>query len=299
MEFIYLGGILLFRVIQTIARKANSNEMPKDFRGISIYMSMNLAISAAFAFVMLAISGNPISSITDLPQTGWLISFATGVTLTISIVSSLLALNGSSIVLGSLFGMAGLLIPTISGIFIFDQAVSLLQWSGIFVLFVSAWLLTSSSQTTNGKLSVKTMIYLLLGFFSNGGTMLLQTLYKAYVPTGSVYAYSFLQFLIPSVVMLFVFFVKNGTTKEKTPIKFSKKLIVVTVMSALAILGISTIATVASEIVPAAALFSVSEGGGIVSSGIVGMLMYKEGLNVRSILGIIVAILGICVIKFC
>ncbi len=295
-EFLFLGGILLLRVFQKISSKTISNEMPRDSRGLSAYISLKFAISAGAALILLLIAEAPLAAITSLPPLGWLISCATGVTLTISSICSLFAMHGSSIVLGALFGMAGLLVPTISGIFIFGQEVSLFQWGGMVCLFVSALLLASSSQKTNGKLTVKTLLLLFGSMLSNGSTMLLQTLYKAYVPQGSVSLYSFLQFAIPSVVLI-IFFAFKSIQKPRTPVHFSKKLLIFTIITAVALFGISQISTIASATIPVAVLFPISDGGGAVISAIVAAVVYKEKLTVKSVIGIALGILGVCVMK--
>ncbi len=295
-QYLFLGAILLLRVMQSISSKGSSNEMPRNSRGISAYMSVRMGMSAVFALLLLLFSGNALASVSKLPPLGWLIACGTGLTLTVSCICSLLAMHGSSVVLGSVFSMAGLLVPTLFGIFLFDQSVSLIQWGGIFCLFVAAALLASSSQTTNGKLTVKTVALLFGSMLANGTTMLLQTMYKKYVPAGDVTLYSFLQFAIPSVAMLLVFGLKSSK-KEKKEVKFSKKLILFTILAAIAIFGISQISTVASATIPSAVLFPVSDGGAVVISAIVAATVYKEKITYKSAVGICIGILGLCVIN--
>ncbi len=295
-QLLYLGGILLLRVVQKISGKANSKEMPRDPRGISAYMAMRMGLSAVAALLLLLLSGSVLNAVSELPPLGWLISCATGLTLTLSSICSLLALHGSSIVLGALFSMAGLLIPTISGIFIFGQAVSFLQWGGIACLFGAAWLLASASQKTNGKLTGKTLVLLFGSMLANGGTMLLQALYKTYVPTGSVTLYSLLQFAIPALAMLLLFG-GYSARPQREPVRFSLRLVIFTVLGAVALFGISQISTIASETIPISVLFPVSDGGGAVISAIVAAVVYKEKLTFKSAVGILVGILGVCAMK--
>ncbi len=227
---------------------------------------------------------------------GWIISAATGICIALSSICSLLVLKSASVALGSLFSAAGLLVPTVSGIFIYNQPVSAGQWTGILCLFVSAVLLGSSSGKTNGKITLKTVILLSGSMLSNGATMLLQTLFKSYVPNGNVSLYSFLQFIIPSVFLFAISFAVAAKAKEKIA-KTDKKLFVFTVFAALALLGISQISTVASEHIPVAVLFPVSDGGGTVISAIVAATMFKEKFTVKSTLGIIIGISGLVMIK--
>ncbi len=296
MELVLLGSILLLRVVQSITGKSCSKLMPTDFTGVANYMSLRMAISAVGGVALLILGGNVLSSFTEMSGLGWVISAATGCAIAISGICSLLVLKNASVVLGSLFSASGLLVPTIGGIFIFNQSVGIGQWLGIFCLLVSAVLLSLSSKKTNGKITFKTIFLLFGSMIFNGTTMLLQALFKEYVPNGNVSLYSFLQFLIPAIFLFVISIISSAKSKEKLP-RTNKKLLLHTVFAALAVLGISQISTVASEIIPVAVLFPISDGGGTVISAIVACVMFKENFTIKSSLGIIIGILGLVMIK--
>ncbi len=296
IEFFCLGAILLLRVVQSISGKSNSNEMPTHRYGVISYMSLRMAISGVAALLLLLFSGNCIEKISSMSTVGWLIAIATGVTLTVTSICSLLVLKKASVVLGTLFSSAGLLVPTISGIFILGQSVGIGQWIGIVFLFVAALLLSSSSNETNGKLTAKAFVLLFLSMLGNGGTMLLQTLFKKYAPEADVSVYSFLQFTIPAVVLFILAY--GMKLKDRThTVKYSKKLIVYTVLASVAVFGISQISTIVSEFIPVAVLFPISDGGGTVISALVAAIVYKEKITVKSALGVIVGVAALCSIK--
>ncbi len=295
IEVIFLAGILFLRVLQKISSKAISNDTPSDVAGLGGYNAISMGISAAFALVLLLFRFS-VTDFTQLPPLGWIIALATGITICISSVCSILAMRGSSILLNSLFGMAGLLIPTVSGVFILGQTIMPLQWIGMLLLFVAALFLASSSKRTNGKITVKTTLLLFGSMLANGSTMLLQVLYKTYVPTGSVLVYSFLQFAMTAVI-LFVF-AAALFKKEKRPFFVpNKKLMGFTVVAAGVLFGISQLSTMASAVIPVAVLFPISDGGGMVISALVADIVYKEKLNFKSIVGIITGIEAIIFVK--
>ncbi len=296
MEILLLGSILILRVVQSVTSKSCSKLMPTDFTGVSKYMSLRMCLSAVGAVILLMAGGNILSAFSEMPPLGWIISAATGTTIAISGICSLLVLKNASVVLGSLFSAAGLLVPSIGGIFIFNQSVGMGQWLGIACLFVAAVLLSLSSGKTNGKITPKTVLLLFGSMLSNGTTMLLQALFKANVPDGNVSLYSFLQFSIPTVFLFVISALSSIKAKTALP-KTDKKLLIFTVFAALALLGISQISTVASELIPVAVLFPISDGGGTVISAIVACLMFKEKFTVKSTLGIIIGIAGLVMIK--
>ncbi len=255
-----------------------------------------MGLSSITAMLLLIFTENIIECISKMPLWGWILVISTGVSISISSISSLLAMKSASVVLSSLFGTAGLLVPCIAGISLFNQPITLGQWFGMLLLFIASVLLVSSSQKTNGKLTFKTFLLLILYTLFNGTTMLLQTLYKTYVPNGNVSLYSFLQFALPSVILFVtVFLCKRKECGER--LKISNKLLGFTVFAAAALFGISQISTVASAEIPVAILFPISDGGGMIISAIVAAVIFKERFTVKSIFGIIIGVTGIIMIK--
>ncbi len=296
MDILALGAILILRLFQSISNKSCSKLMPSDQRSVFAYLGMSMGMSSAGAFVLLFIEGNVIANVLGLPALGWLIALGTGVLLAVSTFCNLEAMKGSSVVLVNMFGAAGLLIPTVAGIFLYDQPVTLGQCGGIVLLFAAALLLASSSGKTNGKLGMKTLLLLFLRMLANGGIMLLQTLYKSYVPQGSVSIYSFFQFLIPAVCLLAICMAQTLGKKAAYP-AMGKKLVGWTAVASLAVLGISQISTIASAFIPAGVLFPISDGGNTVISAVVAAIMFKEKMTWQSVCGVIVGVVGLVMIK--
>ncbi len=296
MELIILGTILLLRVVQKITAKHCSILSPTEARGMMGYMGLKMGFSAATAAIVMLLAGVSFDSCKELPMLGWLISIGTGLALTISNICALLAMRGASVALSSLFSTAGLLVPTISGIFLFDQRVVWGQWLGILCLFVAALLLSSASKKTNGKITWKTLVLLFGSMVANGSTMLLQTLYKAYVPAGNVSLYSFLQFAIPALILLTGCLIWSKKIHEPYP-KFGKRLLEITVLASATLFGISQISTIATALIPIAVLFPISDGGGTIIAAVVAAVFFNEKLTVRSATGVAVGVIGIIMLK--
>lgn len=70
-----------------------------------------------------------------------------------------------------------------------------------------------------------------------------------------------------------------------------------TVISSGALFGISQLSTMASAVVPIAILFPVSDGGGMIISALVADLVYKEKINLKGFIGLVMGIAGIIFMK--
>lgn len=296
MEVLYLGAILLLRVAQNVSGKSCSNLMPTGKSDNLRYISLRMGISSLGALFLLLISKGAINSIASLPPLGWIISAGTGVMLCVSVFCSLHAMQSASIILCTIFNATGLLIPTVSGIFLYNQPVKIGQWLGIALMLSSTLLLANSSSKTNGKITFKTVLLLLGCMISNGSVMLLQTMFVTFVPNGNVSLYSFLQFVLPCVA-LFIPAKIMGTKQKTEKERFAPRLYVFTVIAALAVFGISQISTVASRIIPVAILFPISDGGNTIVSALVAAIMFKERFTLKSVIGLALGVIGLVMVK--
>lgn len=105
-------------------------------------------------------------------------------------------------VLASLAGSAGLLLPCITGIFMFDEPMSAVQFIGIGLLIFSGWLLIGYSKEQTGSFTMRTMLLLLGSMLSNGMVMVSQKMFSKFLPNESASVFSFLAFGLLGVGML-------------------------------------------------------------------------------------------------
>ena len=143
MIYVYLFSILIARVVQAIFSKRSSNEVDNIALTVK-YTAYKCAVSAGFGLILLL---TDISNIRfDLPTVS--IAALSGISLFFSTFFSIYGMKSGTVSLVSMFGTAGLLVPIIAGVFLFDQPVSLMQGIGTAIFFVSAWLLIKNSKNT-------------------------------------------------------------------------------------------------------------------------------------------------------
>ena len=143
MGTIYIGIIMICRVLQHIFNKKVSNGMGGLLSFLK-YNSFSCLVSASFGLLLILFAGNGFAC--DFLTV--IISITSGVMLVLSTVFSLLALKSGTVALVSLAGTAGLLVPCIAGIFLFNEPMSLGQWGGVLLLFIAAYFLILSSSLT-------------------------------------------------------------------------------------------------------------------------------------------------------
>lgn len=295
MAGLYISIILLCRVAQAIYSKRSSNEI-KNIPMLVGYTSFQNAVSAFLGLILILLTGAGLlaDSLTVL------IACFSGITLFFATFCNICAMKSGTVSLSSMFGTAGLLVPLIAGVFLFDSSIALMQWFGVALFFVAAWLLIGSSKKIYSNFSLKTMIFLVGAMLSNGGTMLAQQMFTAYVPDGDVSVFSFLSFGIIALlggIMYLIMFKKNTSSESAEQIKFPKSLVWCGIILAVAVFIINQLATLATAFVPPVILFTFINGGGTIISTVVAAVMYKEKLSKRSVIGVLLGILSLVIIK--
>lgn len=293
MIYIYLFSILTARVIQAIFSKLSSKETENIVQTVK-YTAYQYTVSALLGLVLLLtdISGIKI----DLPTIA--IALLSGISLFFSTFFTIYGMKSGTVSLVSMFSTAGLLVPIIAGAFMFKQPVSLVQWVGIVLFFLSAWLLIKSSENTYDGFNFKTFLLLIGAMLSNGLTMLAQQMYTHYVPGGNISLFSFLSFGavtifgVPAALSM-------GRSEKNTDLdkNLSKTLYICGFALAVAVFVINQFATSLTALLPPVFLFTFINGGGTIISTLVAAVMYKEKLSLYSILGVIIGLSSMIIIK--
>ncbi len=291
MATIYIGIILLARVVQAVFNKRSSNEI-KGISHFIKYVAFSKSISASLGLLLILVAGNGFK----IDFLTFVIGTFSGISLFFSSFCSVYGMKTGTVSVNSMFGTAGMLVPLISGIVLFNQPINLMQWIGVLIFFISAYLLIQASKEVNNKFNIKTFFLLIGSLVSNGATMLAQQFFAHFVPNGDVSVFSFISFGVLAVAtgILGMFSSKSDEAKSE---KLSKDLIICAVALATAVFVINQFATISASLVSPVILFTFINGGGTIISTIVAAIMYKEKLSVRTVVGVIMGILSLVIIK--
>ena len=297
----------LMRVVQKICSKKVSNNVTgkTSFRYGGYYQ----LLSALFSLIMLAIVG-----FYGFDWQTMLCAFGTAVFLAIELFTGIEALKGCSLIVSQMFSVGALFIPCILGIFLFDEPMSAWQWVGLAVFMVAMYFMVAPPKTKKEKqplqkISLKTLLLLILGLFGSGGTMVVQKVFSVLVPGGNVAAFSFLMFAFSAVVLYVAYFLlvitqkkkaapENLQPKQKKWKPLPKVLLICGVFLAFAVFVINMLVTELGKTVESAILFSVSYAISIVMTILVGSIYYKEKITPKNVIGILLCVGALAMINF-
>lgn len=291
-DYIFLIIILLLRVPQNFSSKKTSG-LVTNSQSYFLYGTYSYTLAGLIAFVMLLFDG---MSGFSLPAVG--ISALGAVSLAVSLFCSIEALKSGVMVLAAMAGSAGLLLPCIAGIFMFNEPMKPLQFIGIALLIFSGWLLIGYSKEQTGSFTPRTLLLLIGSMLSNGSVMLAQKMFSKYLPDTSVSIFSFLTFgligigmfigLVPSLLS------QSGRAKIAA---VPKPVFLYGTISSIILLAINQLATLAGRNVPSAIMFPINDGGATIITAITAAIFFKEKLTVRSVCGLILGIGSLIVIN--
>ena len=291
-DYIFLIIILLLRVPQIFSSKKTSG-LVTNSQSYFLYGTYSYTLAGLIAFVMLLFDG---MSGFSLPAVG--ISALGAVSLAVSLFCSIEALKSGVMVLAAMAGSAGLLLPCIAGIFMFNEPMKPMQFIGIALLIFSGWLLIGYSKEQTGSFTPRTLLLLIGSMLSNGSVMLAQKMFSKYLPDTSVSIFSFLTFgligigmfigLVPSLLS------QSGRAKIAA---VPKPVFLYGTISSIILLAINQLATLAGRNVPSAIMFPINDGGATIITAITAAIFFKEKLTVRSVCGLILGIGSLIVIN--
>ena len=291
-DYIFLIIILLLRVPQNFSSKKTSG-LVTNSQSYFLYGTYSYTLAGLIAFVMLLFDG---MSGFSLPAVG--ISALGAVSLAVSLFCSIEALKNGVMVLAAMAGSAGLLLPCIAGIFMFNEPMKPMQFIGIALLIFSGWLLIGYSKEQTGSFTPRTLLLLIGSMLSNGSVMLAQKMFSKYLPDTSVSIFSFLTFgligigmfigLVPSLLS------QSGRAKIAA---VPKPVFLYGTISSIILLAINQLATLAGRNVPSAIMFPINDGGATIITAITAAIFFKEKLTVRSVCGLILGIGSLIVIN--
>lgn len=285
----YILVILLCKLIQPILNKKCSMELS----GTKIFMKYIVIRQGVAAGACLLLAGGVLRH-TNLSVL--LLAMAFALCLTLCTYAGIAAMQSSAMVLVSLFEMAGLLVPCIAGIFIFDEPLNVMHGIGLLACLLSSWLLTGGQQEKHTHLSVKGWLLLFACLLSNGGIMLTQKMLSHLCLDSCNGAFHFWAFLFSTIFAALILLFADG--KDGSQATVSTKLSIYGIILSVALLMISMLSTRAAATVPAVVLFSAVNGGGLLMCTLVSAIMYRERITRKTVIGLVVGALALMLINF-
>ena len=199
----------------------------------------------------------------------------------------------TSVAFMTLCHSSGMILPCIIGHFFWSEKLSVMSVLGIALAILSIVLLKGGNEKGK-KINFKGSILGLIIFLTSAGVMIAQKLMGLYFAQQSISAYNFYSFVIPFLIICCFIRPKQLSGGEKK----NKQLACICAFgSALSLCIISFVMTSLSGRVPSVLLFPLFNGLGIIFVCIGSVFAFKEKLTVKKLVGLVLGVIGLCLIN--
>lgn len=195
------------------------------------------------------------------------------------------ATKHGDVALSSMFYSSGFLVPIIFSAIVYKEAITPRQYIGMAVLLIS---FAVGVKVTKGGVSLKWLLYAVSAMLAAGSVAVIQKAFRMSEQKDQMYGFLIIAFAI-MIVATFIIMPKKRTKPK--PGFYRTAIIIGICMAGANILNLYLSGVLASVIV-----FSVLNGGAIVSSALGARVILKEKLNVRKTVGVCLAICSILLI---
>lgn len=285
MTYVLLFAVLaVMRTAQAVSAK-HSSSLIQDNRTLLHAGGFSNIVSALVALVALIVANDfSCDAFTVLTAA------ACGLCVTLATLTQYVSLRQSTIALNTMFGTASMLLPSIAGIFLFGETMSVWQWAGLVLFIAAAYFLICASSKEKAKMTWKGFLLLLGVFAFNGLSSLLQKYFA--VEQGEAANATFFNFLCFAINGV-LFYVITGVYCLAKREKFSllpPKLMVWNGVQAAAVFAVGLLITVMAATLSSAVLFTVSGVIMLLANALVGAIGFKEKFTAFSVCGIVLSI---------
>lgn len=229
-----------------------------------------------------------------------LISAISGIGTSVFVVSWLLSVKRGAYMMLDVFLMLGVLVPICGGRIFFQEMISIKQWGGIILLVIAAVIMCSYNNTIKEKMTMKSFLLLLLCGTVSGITDFMQKVFVKELPQTPAVVYNLYIYIFSAITLcIFLYFFhkqdqKNGKTGEFSAIRRMAGYILV---MSICLFANSFFKTKAAFYLDSVQMFPLNQGLSLTLGMLMATIFFHEKMNLKCVIGILLAFVGILVIN--
>ena len=255
-----------------------SNSYLTETHNIYTYNFYAFSIAFLISLVLSLKSFGAVSVYTAVMATFY------GIFLSSAQMSLTKAMNLGEVSISTLFYCCGFLVPMFVSIFVYDESVSFAQATGIILIIISFAVTVEKGR----KGTFKWFVFIMMAFLFNGGLGVIQKVYGMADYRDEQSAFMVISFLA-GAVMTFLVMPKKALLPSKGFLKTA-------LGSGASLAVVNTININISGVLPGVIFFPAANGGGIIMSAVLALIILGEKLPKKKIWGIVIGVVAICLI---
>lgn len=250
-----------------------------------IYRFNMIAYAVCICLFGIAMINGTISAYTII------LGLTFGVVTAFSNLYKMAALSEGPMHITLLITTSSMIIPTVSGIF-FGECFSIQKLILVFALIGFIYL--SLGKTKSVKANKKWVIFCTLAFVFQGSIGILQKIHQSSVYKAEANSFLFVAFICSLI------YSRLRAKKSFGELGFNKKHIIFAIICGICTYCMNFLNLKLSGILPSQLFFPLVNGSAIVLSSLISVLVFKETLTKKQLIGLcggILTLIGICIVK--
>ena len=266
---------------------------------------LRMSLCILIGFILAALQGK----LSQLLPTAAVIGIAalSGVSTAAFVVSWLLSVRSGAYMTVDVFLMLGIIIPMTLCDILYKDKITPWQWGGIALLMVAGYIMCTYNSKLKGKMTPKNVFLLILCAVSNGITDFSQ---KMFVHSGAqtdiavfnLYTYLFAAIALGICFPIFRAADKKESKKDGAPQIPKLADIIKPIWGYVAIMAVclflnSYFKTSAARYLRATQIYPINQGGSLMLSMLMSHFLFKERINIRAVIGIVLCLAALLIIN--
>lgn len=285
--YLFVCGALLAGAVKGYCGKKTSGVLVETKDAIFANL-VRMLFCIAIGALMVTIYGAWERGAWNVPTL--LISALSGFATATFTVTWLLSVKRGAYMLVEVFLLSSVILPILLCAVGFGEEISLIDWLGIALLVVAAYLMCTYNQQVKGKVKWQDLVLLLLCAMANGTTDFSQKLFVKMVPTGESSFFNLLTYLFAALFLGAFFLLYKGKKKEERegPAPIKNIVLYIGIMAVCLFLH-SYLKTLAAIELDAVVLYPLTQGGSLILSMLMSAILFREKISGKGILGVTLA----------
>lgn len=299
MGYLFLALALTAGVIKAYCGKKTSSFIV--FSSDSMIMNLlRMSLCIAIGFFLVAV-GDGIGGL-YVDATSLLSALLSGLSTAAFVVTWLLSVKSGAYMMVEVFLLIGVSVPITLCRILFDEKIAIFQIAGLVLLIVAVYIMCTYNSKIKGKMTIGSLLLLFAAGISNGLSDFSAKLFVKMSPGGSAAVFNFYTYVFAAIALLFAAFVfrkidKNHGLSPRKPTEVIKPIWIYVVIMAACLFAYSFFKTRAAEYLNATELYPLSQGSSVVLSLLMASIIFKEKVNSKCIVGIILSFIALLFIN--
>ena len=295
MGYLFLVLAIIAGLIKAYCGKRSSSAVNCTSDTVAVTTVRMTLCCIIGAFLMIFSGADPFSA----SKGTVILAMLSGVSSASFTVIWLLSVKNTLYMMVEVFVAGGILIPLVFSSIIYQEVISPADIIGILLLLIGVYFISNNRAGKRERISVGGILLLLLCMISSGSVDLLQKIFVKELPGENTLVFNFYLYVFASIALIlvniFLYSKKMGSVKDSALV--IKQIWLYILVMAISLFLNSYFKTAAAAYLDAVVMYPLSQGTAMLLSTVMSVVIFKEALSKKGVLGIILTLIAIVTIN--